>query len=147
MPIATINGVEYGIFKSQFITGQRGVTRQAAEFCLKDETILEFWRSAIKAIRNDRLRNDVDGDLFTSEELDVFLGPWSIDIRHRVEADVERRYDVNFGEYETVCTGVKESFEVIGAYDVDNDENLPGLVCLLNYFYKEHQQEIFITQF
>lgn len=145
MPIATINGVEYGIYRSQFINGRHRVLKQTAEFCVKDETILDFWRSAVKSIRNDRLRNDMDGELFTSEELDVFLGPWSIDIRHRVEADVERRYDVNFGEYETVCTGVKESFEVVGAYDVDNDENMPGLVCLLNYFYKNHQREIFKT--
>lgn len=114
MPIVNINGVEYGIYRSEFIKGQRSVLRQTAEFCLKDETILEFWRSAVRAIRDDRMRNDKDGEVFTSEELDVFLGPWSIDIRHRVEADEERRYDVNFGEYETVYVPDDESFEVVG---------------------------------
>lgn len=147
IPVAPviINGEEYGIYRSEFINGHRDVPSKTTETCLSDSMVLSFWRSAVQAIRDD-MRGSDDGELFTSEELDVFLGPWSIDIRHRVEADVERRYDVNFGEYETVCTGVKESFEVVGAYDVDNDENLPGLVCLLNSFYKNHQREIFKIQ-
>ena len=145
MPIVNINGVKYGIYRSEFIKGQRSVLRQTAEFCLKDETILEFWRSAVRAIRDDRMRNDKDGEVFTSEELDVFLGPWSIDIRHRVEADEERRYDVNFGEYETVYVPDDESFEVVGAYDADSDQKLPGVIYLLNAFYKSHKREILKT--
>ena len=75
--------------------------------------------------------------------MDVFLGPWDIDIRHHIETEAERRYDVNFGEYETVHVRDNESFEVVGAYDMDNDMNLPGIIYLLNDFYKKHQREIF----
>lgn len=144
MPSVTINGIEYGIYKSRFITGQRHVLRQTAEFCLKDEMVLDFWRRAVRAIW-DSPRYVEDDEVFTSEDMDVFLGPWYIDIRHRIESFYERRYDVDFGEYETVHLRDDESFEVIGAYDVDNDENLPGIVSLLNAFYKSHKREILKT--
>lgn len=145
MPTATINGAEYGIYRSEFIKGQRSVLRQTAEFCLKDETILEFWRSVVRAIRDDRMRNDKDGEVFSSEETDVFLGPWSIDIRHHIEYAFERRYDVGLGIYENISYVSYESFEAVEAYDVDNDESLPGIVYLLNAFYKTHKREIFKT--
>ena len=145
MPTATINGAEYGIYRSEFIKGQRSVLRQTAEFCLKDKSLLEFWRSAVRAIRDDRMRNDKDGELFTSEEMDVFLGPWSIDIRHKYKWTEKPGGDTYMGFSEPYAE-LEESFEVVGAYDVDSDESLPGIVYVLNAYYKNNQQEIFKIQ-
>lgn len=144
MPIVNINGVEYGIYRSEFIKGQRSVPSKTAEACLRDEMVLAFWRSAVRAISYD-MRGSEDGEVFTSEELDVFLGAWYIDIKHHIKWKEERRYDVDFGQYETVCSGVKESFEVVGAYDADSDQKLPGVIYLLNAFYQTHKREIFKT--
>lgn len=144
MPIITINGVEYGIYRSEFIKGQRSVLRQTADFCLKDKSLLEFWRSAVKAI-SGKPDCDQDGVIYTSEEMDVFLGPWSIDIRHDYKWTEKPGGDTYMGISEPYAE-LQNSFEVVGAYDVDNDESLPGIVYVLNAYYKNHQQEIFKIQ-
>lgn len=133
----------YGYYPSEFIVGRHNsVPHKVAEICFREAMMLEFWRSVISFISQSTSGN-LDGQVYTSDQMDVFLGPWDIDIRHHIETEAERRYDVNFGEYETVHVRDNESFEVVGAYDMDNDMNLPGIIYLLNDFYKKHQREIF----
>lgn len=137
-----MNTENLGYYPSEYITGRAGrVSKVAADVCLKDRTIAEFWREAVKAIRN-RSDSDEDGVVYTSNEIGVFLGPWDIDIRHRIESIHEQRYDVNFGAFETVHVRDNESFDVVGAHDYDNDVELHGLVRVLNDYYKKHENEI-----
>lgn len=134
-----------GYYPSEYITGRESnIPRSTAEFCLKEHTIAEFWREAVKAI-DQMSDSDKDGVVYTSDGIDVFLGPWYIDIKHHIKWKEERRYDVNFGQYETVYVSDDESFEVVGAYDADSDQNLPGVIYLLNAFYKSHKREILKT--
>ena len=131
-----------GYYPSEYITGREsGIKRSTAEFCLKESTIAEFWRESVKTIRRQS-DCDVDGVVYTSDGIDVFLGPWDIDIRHRIESICEQRYDVDFGAFETVHVRDNESFEVVGAHDYDNDIELHGAVRLLNQYYKDHENEI-----
>lgn len=131
-----------GYYPSEYITGRKsGILRSTADVCLKERTIEEFWRNTVKAI-DQMSDSDRDGVIYTSDGIDVFLGPWDIDIRHHFEPISELRYDVDFGEYETVYAGDDESFVVVGAYDCDNDVELHGVVHLLNRYYKDHENEI-----
>lgn len=131
-----------GYYPSEYITGRAGrVSKVAADVCLKESVIAEFWREAVRAI-DRKLDSDVDGVVYTSNEIGVFLGPWDVDIRHSIESIYEQRYDVDFGEFETFLSKVEESFEVVGAYDMDNDLELHGLVRVLNDYYKKHENEI-----
>ena len=128
-----------GYYPCEYINGREpGILRSTAEFCLKEQTIEEFWREAVKAIRRQS-DSDRDGVIYTSDGIGVFLGPWDIDILHHFEPISELRYDVDFGEYETVYAGDDESFVVVGAYDCDNDVELHGVVRLLNQYYKDHE--------
>ena len=131
-----------GYYPSKYITGRESnIPRSTAEFCLKERTIEEFWRNAVKAI--DQMSDcDCDGVVYTSDEIGVFLGPWDIDIRHRIESICEQRYDVDFGAFETAHVRDNESFEVVGAHDYENDIELHGLVRVLNDYYKNHENEI-----
>ena len=131
-----------GCYPSEYITGRESnIPRSTAEFCLKEQTIAEFWREAVKAIRRQS-DSDRDGVIYTSDGIGVFLGPWDIDILHHFEPISELRYDVDFGEYETVYAGDDESFVVVGAYDCDYDVELHGVIRLLNQYYKDHEIEI-----
>lgn len=131
-----------GYYPSEYITGRsRSTSKIPAAVCLKESVIAEFWREAVRAI-DRKSDSDVDGVVYTSDEIGVFLGPWDIDIRHRIESIYEQRYDVDFGAFETVHVRDNESFEVVGAYDCDCNEILPGVKYLLNRYYKEHENEI-----
>lgn len=131
-----------GYYPSEYITGRsKSSSNTPAAVCLKESVIAEFWREAVKAIRR-KSDGDVDGIVYTSDGIGVFLGPWDIDILHHFEPISELRYDVDFGEYETVYAGDDESFEVVGAHDYENDIELHGLVRVLNDYYKNHENEI-----
>lgn len=131
-----------GCYPIEYITGRESnIPRSTAEFCLKEQTIAEFWREAVKAIRR-KSDGDVDGIVYTSDEIDVFLGPWDIDIRHDYKwTDMPGGYTY-MGIWEPYAE-LEESFEVVGAYDCDCNESLPGVKYLLNRYYKEHEIEIF----
>lgn len=130
-----------GYYPSEYITGRESnIPRSTAEFCLKESTIAEFWREAVKAIRR-KSDGDVDGIVYTSDGIDVFLGPWDIDILHNYKwTDMPGGYTY-MGIWEPYAE-LEESFEVVGAYDCDNDVELHGVVRLLNQYYKDHENEI-----
>ena len=130
-----------GCYPSEYITGRESnIPRSTAEFCLKGQTIAEFWREAVKAIRR-KSDGDVDGIVYTSDGIDVFLGPWDIDILHNYKwTDMPGGYTY-MGIWEPYAE-LAESFEVVGAHDYDNDVELHGVVRLLNQYYKDHENEI-----
>ena len=131
-----------GYYPSEYITGRsRSTSKIPAAVCLKESAIAEFWREAVRAI-DSKSDSDVDGVVYTSDEIGVFLRPWDIDIRHRIESICEQRYDIDFGAFETVHVRDNESFEVVGAHDYENDIELHGLVRVLNDYYKNHENEI-----
>lgn len=127
-----------GYYPIEYITGRESnIPRSTAEFCLKEQTIAEFWREAVKAIRR-KSDGDVDGIVYTSDGIDVFLGPWDIDILHNYKwTDMPGGYTY-MGIWEPYAE-LEESFEVVGAYDCDNDVELHGLVRVLNDYYKNHE--------
>lgn len=136
-----MNTENLGYYPSEYITGRAGrVSKVAADVCLKERTIAEFWREAVKAIRN-RSDSDEDGVVYTSDEIGVFLGPWDIDIRHNCKRTEKRGGDSYMGIWEPYSE-LEESFEVVGAHDYDNDVELHGLVRVLNDYYKKHENEI-----
>lgn len=130
-----------GYYPSEYINGRESnILRSTAEFCLKEQTIAEFWREAVKAIRRES-DGDVDGIVYTSDGIGVFLGPWDIDILHNYKwTDMPGGYTY-MGIWEPYAE-LSESFEVVGAHDYDNDVELHGVVRLLNQYYKDHENEI-----
>ena len=130
-----------GYYPSEYITGRESnIPRSTAEFCLKERTIEEFWRNAVKAI-DQMSDSDKDGVVYTSDGIGVFLGPWDIDIQHNCKWTEKRGGDTYMGFWEPYAE-LSESFEVVGAHDYDNDVELHGVVRLLNQYYKDHEIEI-----
>lgn len=130
-----------GCYPSEYITGRESnIPRSTAEFCLKEQTIEEFWRNAVKAI-DQMSDSDKDGVVYTSDGIGVFLGPWDIDIRHDYKWTEKRGGYTYMGIWEPYAE-LSESFEVVGAHDYDNDVELHGVVRLLNQYYKDHEIEI-----
>ena len=130
-----------GYYPSKYITGRESnIPRSTAEFCLKERTIEEFWRNAVKAI-DQMSDSDKDGVIYTSDGIGVFLGPWDIDIRHNYKWTEKRGGYTYMGIWEPYAE-LAESFEVVGAHDYDNDVELHGVVRLLNQYYKDHEIEI-----
>ena len=130
-----------GYYPSEYITGRESnILRSTAEFCLKESTIAEFWRESVKAIRRQS-DCDVDGIVYTSDGIGVFLGPWDIDIRHDCKWTEKQGGYTYMGIWEPYAE-LSESFEVVGAHDYDNDVELHGVVRLLNQYYKDHENEI-----
>lgn len=130
-----------GYYPSKYITGRESnIPRSTAEFCLKERTIEEFWRQAVKAI-DLKSDSDKDGVIYTSDGIGVFLGPWDIDIRHNYKWTEKRGGYTYMGIWEPYAE-LAESFEVVGAHDYDNDVELHGVVRLLNQYYKDHEIEI-----
>lgn len=130
-----------GCYPSEYITGRESnIPRSTAEFCLKEETIAEFWRQAVKAI-DGMSDSDRDGVIYTSDGIGVFLGPWDIDIRHNCKWTEKRGGYTYMGIWEPYAE-LSESFEVVGAHDYDYDVELHGVVRLLNQYYKDHENEI-----
>ena len=130
-----------GYYPSEYITGRESnIPRSTAEFCLKERTIEEFWRNAVKAI-DQMSDSDKDGVVYTSDGIGVFLGPWNIVIRHDYKWTEKRGGYTYMGIWEPYAE-LSESFEVVGAHDYDNDVELHGVVRLLNQYYKDHEIEI-----
>lgn len=133
--------VEYDIYKSRFITGQKRRSRAAAEVCLRDETMRRFWTETIRAVKADP-RCETDGAVFTSEDLDVYLGPYDVVVRHRYRW-IERQGGDSYMGFCEAYADLEESFEVVSARDVDYDEGLPGLVAVLNRFYEKNKLKLY----
>lgn len=131
-----------GIYPSEFITGhvEHKGPWTAGEFCFREATIAAFWRAAVKAI-SARTDSDRDGRVYTSEELEVYFGPWDVEIRHTYRWIEKAGGDTYMGIAEPYAELV-ESFEIVGAHDYDNDVELRGVVRLLNQYYKDHENEI-----
>lgn len=131
-----------GIYPSEFITGhvEHKGPRTAGEFCFREATIAAFWKAAVKAI-SALTDSDRDGRVYTSEELEVYFGPWDVEIRHTYRWIEKAGGDTYMGIAEPYAELV-ESFEVVGAHDYDNDVELHGVVRLLNQYYKDHENEI-----
>ena len=133
--------VDYNIYKSRFITGQKRRSHAVAEVCLRDETIRQFWQNVIRAVRNDSL-GEIDGEVFTSDYMDVYLGPYDVEVKHRCRWADKKGGDGYMGIWETYSE-LEESFEVVSARDEDNDTNLPGLVAVLNRFYESNKLRLY----
>ena len=133
--------VDYNIYKSRFITGQKRRSRAVAEVCLRDETMRLFWLETIKAVKADA-RCEIDGDIFTSEDLDVYLGPYDVEVKHHYRWVDKKGGDSYMGFCEEYAD-LEEDFEVVSARDADYDENLPGLVAALNGFYAKNKLRLY----
>lgn len=133
--------VDYNIYKSRFITGRESHSRAVAEVCLRDETMRQFWQNVIRAVRNDS-RCEIDGEIFTSEDLDVYLGPYDVEVKHHYRWIDKQGGDRYMGIWEA-CAELDEDFEIVSARDVDYDENLPGLVAALNRFYEKNKLRLY----
>lgn len=133
--------VQYNIYKSRFITGCKKHSRAAAEVCLREASLHRFWEDAIRAIRSSP-RSDRDGEIFTGDDMGVFLGPYDIDVKHRYQWSDRKGGDSYMGQWEN-SPELAESFEVVSARDEDNDANLPGLVAVLNAFYRKNELKLY----
>ena len=133
--------VDYNIYKSRFITGQKRRSRAVAEVCLRDETMRLFWLETIKAVKADA-RCEIDGDIFTSEDLEVYLGPYDVEVKHHYRWVDKKGGDSYMGVWEEYAD-LDEGFEIVSARDVDYDENLPGLVDALNRFYEKNKLRLY----
>lgn len=131
----------YSIYRSEFIKVHRHVLRSTAETCLKKETLHRFWADAIKSINKDS-HCDEDGKIYTSEDMEVYLGPWDIKIKHHYKWIEKLGGDSFMGHWEEYAE-LDEGFEVVSARDEDYNENLPGLVGVLNAFYRENKSKLF----
>lgn len=132
------NSTDYVDIPSRSINGMRPMAdKRNVDICLREESIREFWIAAIRAIQSD-MYGDVDGVVYTSDEIGVFLGPWDIDIRHDYKWTEKRGGYTYMGIWEPYAE-LSESFEVVGAHDYDNDVELHGVVRLLNQYYKDHE--------
>lgn len=131
-----------GYYPSEFITGrvEHKGPRTAGKVCFREATIAAFWKAAVKAI-SARTDSDVDGVVYTSDEIGVFLGPWDVEIRHTYRWIEKAGGDTYMGIAEPYAELV-ESFEIVGAHDYENDIELHGLVRVLNDYYKNHENEI-----
>lgn len=114
--------------------------KRNVDICLREESIREFWIAAIRAIQSD-MYGDVDGRVYASIDIDVYLGPYDITIRHNYKWTEKRGGYTYMGIWEPYAE-LAESFEVVGAHDYDNDVELHGVVRLLNQYYKDHENEI-----
>ena len=126
---------------SEHITGRKRRFRAVAEVCLRDETMRRFWIDTIRAVNADS-RCEIDGEVFTSEDLDVYLGPYDMEVKHIYKWTENRGGDSYMG----FCEGyadLEESFEVVSARDADYGENLPGLVAALNRFYAKNKLRLY----
>lgn len=132
--------VQYNIYKSRFITGCKKHSRAAAEVCLREESLRRFWCEAIRSIRGSS-RSDRDGELFTSNDLDVYLGPYDIEVKHYYQWVNKEGGDIYMGRYEEYAE-LDEGFEVVSARDEDNEANLPALVAVLNEYYRKNQLKL-----
>lgn len=136
------NSTDYVDIPSRSINGMTPkADKRNVDICLREESIREFWIAAIRAIQSD-MYGDVDGRVYASIDIDVYLGPYDITIRHNYKWKEQRGGDSYCGIWEPYAE-LSESFEVVGAHDYDYNESLPGVKYLLNKYYKEHEIEIF----
>lgn len=127
-----------GYYPREYITGRsKSSSNTPAAVCLKESVIAEFWREAVRAI-DRKSDSDVDGVVYTSDVIGVFLGPFDIDIRHDYKWTEKRGGYTYMGIWEPYAE-LSESFEVVGAHDYENDIELHGLVRVLNDYYKNHE--------
>lgn len=132
---------EYTDIPSAKINGEMPThNRHNIEVCFRESCLLAFWVDFIKAVRADMF-GDEDGRVYESLDVDVYLGPYDITIRHNCTWKEQRGGDRYCGIWEPYAE-LEESFEVVGAYDCDNDVELHGVVRLLNQYYKDHENEI-----
>lgn len=132
------NSTDYVDIPSRSINGMTPkADKRNVDICLREESIREFWIAAIRAIQSD-MYGDVDGRVYASIDIDVYLGPYDITIRHNYKWEAQRGGDSYCGIWEPYEV-LHESFEVVGAHDYDNDVELHGVVRLLNQYYKDHE--------
>lgn len=136
------NSTDYVDIPSKSINGMtQKVDKRNADICLRDNCLLHFWVDFIKAVRAD-MYGDVDGRVYASIDIDVYLGPYDVTIRHNYKWEAQRGGDSYCGIWEPYKV-LHESFEATGAFDYDSNQSLPGVVYVLNKYYKEHETEIF----
>lgn len=75
------------------------------------------------------------------EELEVYFGPWDVEIRHTYRWIEKAGGDTYMGIAEPYAELV-ESFEIVGAHDFENHTTPPGTIYTLNEYYKKHENEI-----
>lgn len=88
-------------------------------------------REIREAIRKDP-RGDEDGRIYT-----VAYKVYDIRARHICQPQYEQRYDLYFGDYETVQTGCIDEIEAIEVRDIDGG-NHPGQCIRLNHYMRLH---------
>lgn len=138
---AEIMNAEYTDIPSAKINGEVPThNRHNIEVCFRESCLLAFWVDFIKAVRSD-MYGDEDGRVYESRDVEVYLGPYDITVRHNCSWEEKRGGDSYCGTWEPYAE-LNESFEVVGAHDCDNDVELHGVVRLLNQYYKDHENEI-----
>lgn len=133
---------EYTDIPSTKINGEIPThNRHNIEVCFRESCLLAFWVDFIKAVRAD-MYGDEDGRVYESRDVEVYLGPYDITVRHNYNWDEQIGGDSYCGTWEPYAE-LNESFEAIAVFDYDCNESLPGVKYLLNKYYKEHEIEIF----
>lgn len=132
-----ITDVQYDRCKSRFIEGLNEKSRAAAEVCLRDASLRRFWAGVIRAIRGSS-RGDRDGEIFTSDELEVCLGPYDVEVKHRCRWIERTGGDSYMGRFEEYAE-LEEDFEVVAAREGDRDGNLPELAAVLDAYYRNNR--------
>lgn len=140
IPSSTNQPEALGYYKSRFINGKHLRSRAAAGTCMRDSSLESFWREVIAAVERDS-RGDVDGAIFTSDDLGVCLGPWDVKICHHYRW-VEKTGGDSFQGYCESYGELVESYEVVSAYDAEYETDLPALRVLLNEFYNTHKTKL-----
>lgn len=129
---------EYTDIPSAKINGEAPThNRHNIEVCSRDSCLLAFWVDFIKAVRAD-MHGDVDGRVYESRDVEVYLGPYDITVRHNYGWEEKRGGDSYCGRWEPYAE-LNESFEATGAFDYDSNQSLPGVVYVLNKYYKDHE--------
>lgn len=129
---------EYTDIPSAKINGEAPThNRPNIEVCFRDSCLLAFWVDFIKAVRAD-MYGDQDGRVYESRDVEVYLGPYDITVRHNCSWEEKRGGDSYCGTWEPYAE-LNESFEAIAAFDYYCNQSFPGVVYVLNKYYKDHE--------
>ena len=123
-PVLTFE--EYYDIPSEHITGQRTPFSQRARTLMEVDLKL-IYRAIREAIQKD-MRGDEDKRVYT-----VAYKIYDIRAVHHYEPITEMRYDVDFGCYEEVQIGCRDSIEIVNVTDIDGRIWSGHLISLRNY--------------
>lgn len=111
---------------SEYITGERGEWSRIRSR-LTDVDFKLIFQAMREAIDKD-VRGDQDGQIYT-----VAYKIYDIRAVHHYEPITEMRYDVDFGCYEEVQVGCRDSIEIVNVTDIDGRIRSGHLIRIRNY--------------